>query len=72
MFHDCLRKFEGSTVLTHYYPSVKKGWDTYQQATALELGRATTCLLAFEAEAEMQPILALHRLYSHLLIPRQQ
>lgn len=43
-----------------FFRSVKKDWDTYKLATALELDQAMIDLLAFEAKAEMQPILALH------------
>lgn len=55
-----------------FFRCLKKDWDTYQPATALELGRTLIGLLAFEAEAETQPILALHCLHFRLLISSQQ
>lgn len=55
-----------------FFRCLKKDWDTYQPATSLELGRTLIGLLAFEAEAETQPILALHCLHFHLLISSQQ
>lgn len=53
-----------------FFRCLTKDWDTYQPATALELGRTLICLLAFEAET--QPILALHCLHFCLLVPSQQ